>query len=242
MRRLGITDLDLLESLFEQLPGSPFFVKDRGLRYVAANTAMAKLCGVSCPRELYGRRVDEFFPADLAKRYEELDADVLSSGRAMTNMLESSMSSEGETAWLLYARVPVRAADGSTVGVTATSRRLKLGWVSEESYRRLSVVTERLRREFRKPLRLAMLAAEVGASASQLERDFRKLFSTTPQAFLQQIRMQEAMSLLQDQSASIAGIAHECGFADQSAFARRFKIIAGVTPSRYRRRFGRHGS
>lgn len=237
MRRLGINDLDLLEAVFEQLPNSPFFVKDKELRYCAANTAMAQLCGVKRPQNLYGRRASDFFPASLAQRYEMLDEQVLWGGSPMTNMLDRTMVARGEPAWLLFSRLPVRDGDGSIVGVVATSRRLKPQSGAQQIYDRIAAITERMRREFDEPLRLDELAQEAGVSKSQLERDFLRLFSMSPRAFLQQVRLERALQMLEATDHSIAQIAYECGYADHSAFTRRFQKIFGVHPRGYRAQY-----
>ena len=235
LRRFGINDLELIEALFGQLSGSPFFIKDRSLRYVAANPAMAALCGVTRPSDLYGRHVGEFFPAELAPSYEALDREVISAGRSITDVLHRSVEAGAGHAWLLFARVPVRDADGGCIGVAGTSRRLRPGLVGEASYERLHQVTQQLRSAFDQPLRLAELAQEAGTSPSQLERDFRRIFAVSPRGFLHRIRMQEARRLLEDSDATISAIAQECGYADQSAFTRRFAAEMGVTPTQYRR-------
>jgi AraC-like DNA-binding protein len=235
MRQFGINDLELIESLFDQLPGSPFFVKDEVLRYVAANQAMADLCGVPSGIALHGKRVGNFFPAELAESYEALDREVIASGHAITDVLHRSMEAGAEPAWLLFARIPVRAADGRCIGVAATSRRLRSGLVSEASYERLRLITARLRGDFDQPLRLDQLAEEAGTSPSQLERDFRRIFAMNPRDFLHRIRMQNARRLLEETSASVSAIAQDCGYADQSAFTRRFARSFGMAPRDYRR-------
>jgi len=237
MRQFGLNDLELIETLFEQLPASPFFIKDRDLRYVAANQAMADLCGVARARDIYGKRVGDFFPADLAQSYEMLDRQVISSGRAITDVLHRSVKAGSEHAWLLFARVPVRDSEGNSLGVAATSRRLPSGLVSEAGYDGLRRATDRLRAEFDRPLRLEQLAQLAGTSASQLERNFRKIFMTSPRAFLHRIRIQEARRLLEETDARISAVAQECGFADQSAFTRSFVTSVGATPTQYRRRY-----
>jgi AraC-like DNA-binding protein len=235
MRRFGYNDLELVEGLFGQLSESPFFIKDLDLRYVAANRAMAALCGAAHTRDLYGKRATDFFPAPLAVQYEGLDHQVISTGRRMTNVLDRSVGIGGAAAWLLFARIPVRAADGSCLGVAATSRRLRQGLISEATYQRLQRVSDRLRTRFDQPLRLAQLATEAGTSASQLERDFRKLFSITPRDFLHELRLEEARRRLEESDESVSSIAHACGYADHSAFTRRFVQAVGTTPSKYRR-------
>lgn len=234
-KRLGAVDLDLLEQLFGQLPDAPFFVKDSRLHYVAANMAMARLCGVDHPKDLYGKRVASFFPLNLARRYEMLDAQVLTSGRAITNQLELTKSANAKPAWLLFCRIPVRDPKGAIVGIAATSRQLRQPEGSEPAYRRLADALDRLRKNWDQPLRLGELARSVGISKSQIERDFKRLFGVTPRGFLQQTRMDEALRFLETDT-NIAAIAYDCGYADHSAFTRRFRQVVGISPSEYRRR------
>lgn len=236
MRLLGLADLELLEQLFEQLPHCPFFVKDRELRYVAANSAMARLCGLRRPSELYGKKAQSFFPDGLARRYEALDRQLLANGRAITNKLELSGAGV-ESAWLLYSRVPVKDWGGEIVGVAGSSRRLGRPDGADPTYRRLAKIAERLREQSDRTLRLDELADMAGISKSQLERDFLRLFALTPRAFLQHARLERALRLLETEM-SIAAIAYECGYADHSAFTRRFRESIGTSPLQYRRRLG----
>ena len=235
MRTLGLTDLDLLESLLEHHSTSPFFVKDEQLRYLAANRAMARLCGLSSGHELIGRRASDLFTPSMAEHYEALDRLVLATGRSITNVLEPATRPDGSDAWLLFARVPVRDAQGRTVGVAANASRLPSGASLHASYRRLQAATGLIRRKFDQPLRLSEIAVASGTSMAQMERDFLKVFDSTPRAFLHSLRLQEARALLEDNTLSVASIAHGCGYADHSAFARRFRRETGMTPSAYRR-------
>jgi PAS domain S-box-containing protein len=234
--QLGAMDLGLIETLFDQHSGSPFFVKDAGLRYVASNRAMARLCGVRTSRDLVGRRAGDFFPAGLAEHYEALDREVLETGRTMSNVLEDTAGPDGERAWLLFVRVPVRDASGRAVGIAANARSLPNGKATEACYRRLKAATDRIRRSFDQRLSLRAIASEAGMSITQFERDFRKVFDMTPSAFLHSLRLDQARTLLDDPSQSVAAIAHACGYADHSAFSRRFLAETGMTPSKYRKR------
>ena len=236
MRRLGTTDLDLLEALLDQQPGSPFFAKDSGLRYVAANRAMARLCGLTSGRLLFGLRAGDVFGAELGDHYETLDKLVLTTGRSMTNILEPTESQDGGPAWLLFTRVPVRDLNGAVVGVAGNARRLPNGSATEACYRRLQAGTEHLRNDFDRQVSLRQIATRIGTSITQLERDFRKVFDMTPSAFLDSLRLDKARALLAEQAMSVASIAHACGYADHSAFSRRFMKQMGTTPTEYRRR------
>lgn len=241
MRTLGATDLDLLETLLEQHPESPFFVKDAGLRYVAANSEMARLCGLTTGRELLGRRACDLFGEKLGSHYEALDLSVLSTGRSLTNFLEPTSALDGGRAWLLFARVPVRDVGGKVVGVAASACRLPGGHSAEGCYGRLSMAANLLRKSFDQHVSLHEVARRIGTSITQLERDFRRVFKMTPSAFLDSLRIDYAKGLLADPSMSVAGVAHSCGYADHSAFSRRFRKQVGTTPTEYRRDL-RHGT
>ena len=238
MERLGATDLAFLQQLLEQLPDSPFFVKDSTLRYVAANAAMAELCGVTRTADLIGRRAGEFFEPEHARRYENMDRDVLARGGALTNVLDLTEGRRRRSAWLLFSRIPVRAPDGSVVGVAAISRRLRLTRRKHETYQRLRLVAEEIRASVDRPLRLPRLCELAGLSKSQLEREFHRLFCQSPREFHQAVRMQRALELLET-PLSVAAVGYECGYGDQSAFTRRFARTFGITPSRYRQRIKR---
>jgi PAS domain S-box-containing protein len=235
MRCLGATDLDLLESLLNQHTGSPFFVKDADLRYVAANRAMARLCGLSTGSELFGRRASDLFGEELGSHYEALDKAILANGRSLTNVLEPTATEAGARAWLLFTRVPVRDRDGHVVGVAANARRLPSSLATEGCYRRLQLATEHLRSEFDQQVSMRCIAKRSGTSITQLERDFHRVFDMTPSAFLDALRLDYAKGLLADKSIPVARVAHACGYADHSAFSRRFLKRVGVTPTEYRR-------
>jgi len=47
--------------------------------------------------------------------------------------------------------------------------------------------------------------------------------------------LEAALQRLHQSDASIAAIASECGYSDQSAFTRRFRQTIGFSPSEYRR-------
>ena len=238
-RDIGI-DVETVERLFDQLPDCPFFIKDRRLRYVAANDAMVRLCGVKRRADILGRTAASFFPEAFVRRYEALDRQVLATGHAVTSKLDLSIGARAVPTWLLFARFPVRAADGAIVAVAATSRRLGQPDRNHPTYARLAAVVQRLQDRFDQPLDLTDLASLASVSRSQLERDFKRLFHLTPQDFLHKLRIDRALKLLEG-DLSVAAVAQECGYADHSAFTRRFREQIGMPPQAYRMRLAQGG-
>ncbi|MBB6227919.1 AraC-like DNA-binding protein [Polymorphobacter multimanifer] len=230
----------LASSLFERLDDCPFFIKDAGLRYVAANPAMARLCGVRDAAALLGARASAFFPPLVAARYEALDAQVLASGEPLTDRLDLAAAGRGSAAWLLFSRHPLRGEDGSIIGVAASARRLAASEARQPMYARLARAVAQLEARPSGALDLEGLAALVGVSPSQLERDFRSAFGMSPMRFLHKLRIDRALPLIRD-GQPIAEVAQAVGYTDQSAFTRRFGLVMGCTPTEWRRDRGQHG-
>lgn len=234
-RMLGVANLELLEQLFDRLSSNPFFVKDAELRYVAANPAMARLCGVRNSRSLVGKSARDIFPAGSAERYEALDRRILAGGRPIKDRLELVPGHDRARTWLLFSRFPVTDHEGRIVGVAATSRSLPAPERQHPIYSRLADAVRHIRAHFDAPLNVERIAAQAGISKSQLERDFSRIFGSTMQAFLHSSRMEHAIQALEGRS-TIAQIALDCGYSDHSAFTRRFHAVVGLTPREYRQR------
>ncbi|WP_430388313.1 helix-turn-helix domain-containing protein [Blastomonas fulva] len=228
-RFLGTADLDLLEAIFEGLPDCPFFVKDSGLRYIAANPAMLRLIRRRSLGDIIGLRASDLFPDHLAARYEALDRQLLATGQPIHDRLEQTV----DGIWLLFARIPVRDRNGACVGLIATAQRMRAGDPAHIVYQRLAQSAEMLEDRFDQPLALRHLAELARISPSQLERDFQRSFGMTPSTFLHKRRIEHAIGLLA-RGLSITEIAHRCGYADHSAFTRRFRSVTGLAPTAYR--------
>lgn len=87
---------------------------------------------------------------------------------------------------------------------------------------------------FARSMRLAELAKECGLSPFQLVRAFRAAFGAPPHAYLMQVRVRHARTML-SRGDAISNVAFACGFVDQSHLTRVFKRHFGLTPGAYRR-------
>lgn len=232
-RRLGNVSLEFLDQLLEGLTDVPYFVKDASLRYVAANPAMARLCGLRRPSQMYGRRASDFFSPELVARYEAFDQQVMTTGRPISNRFDLTQGAGARPVWLLFTRVPVRGERGKVVGVAASAKRFRSAGRSDPVFNRIARVSRRIESGFGEALKLPELAEMAGVSVSQLERDFASLFGATPHAMLNKARINHALKLL-DTEMTISSIAQECGFTDHSAFTRSFREAVGVSPRAYR--------
>jgi AraC-like DNA-binding protein len=84
-------------------------------------------------------------------------------------------------------------------------------------------------------LSITGIAEACGMSTRRFVRAFRHTTGITPHRWLRAVRIERAKELLRNSSFSLAQIAHDCGFADQSHFTRVFRAGVGITPGAWRR-------
>ena len=81
------------------------------------------------------------------------------------------------------------------------------------------------------PERLSALAC---LSRKQFERNFSAFMGTSPRQFLKTVRFQNALhTKFRQKSMSLAQLAFDCGYYDQSHMINDFKSLSGFTPGQY---------
>ena len=98
----------------------------------------------------------------------------------------------------------------------------------------LADATDYVHAHFRESFRVADVAAAVGVHPVHLARVFRCRHGATVGEYVRQLRLDWAAIELAESDTSLAAVAYEAGFADQSHFTRAFKAHTAVTPGRYR--------
>lgn len=81
---------------------------------------------------------------------------------------------------------------------------------------------------------VAELAASAQLSSSHFIRRFKLATGLAPHQYLNRCRVERAKELLGSADLTIAEVAQEVGFFDQSHLIRHFKYWVGVTPKTYR--------
>lgn len=86
-------------------------------------------------------------------------------------------------------------------------------------------------------LSVEVMAEHMNLCSRQFSRRFRLEFNSSPAAFVQRLRLDQARTRLSASGCSVAGVAVSVGFRDADSFGRAFMQRFGVAPSQYRGRF-----
>ena len=84
-------------------------------------------------------------------------------------------------------------------------------------------------------VRMCQMAELCHLSPTHFRRLFRAVYRTTPNAYLLNLRLENAKYMLHSPTATVAEIARSVGFRDVNYFTRFFKNHTGLTPLKYRR-------
>lgn len=223
-------------ALFDYLPGLSFFVKDRQGRFMALNRRGCEYCGVASEAEAVGKTDYEFFPTARADEYRAADRQVIESGEAIVNRVESAPEDAGSPRLVMTSKIPLRDRRGRVIGVAGFSRQIERMQVPAGTADAFATVIEYVHTHFAEHLSTSQLAEMAGLSESHFERRFRHAFSTSPRQYLVRVRIEHASKLLRESDQTISKIAQACGFYDHAHFSRCFRRIMNQSPTEYRRR------
>jgi len=223
------------EELFDSLTDLVYFLKNHRGQYMVVNQALVERCGLRHKHELIGKTADQVYPAPLGASYRAQDEAVIRTREPILNHLELQIYPGGNTGWCVTSKVPLRGKRGDVAGLVGISKDLRATSDAGEDYAPLAAVIEHIHAHYDQPLKLHDLAAMAGLSTYQFEQRIRKIFAITAGQFIQKVRMDAAVRRLRETNDSIAKIALDCGYAEQSSFTRQFKLTVGLSPARYRR-------
>ncbi len=227
-----------VRQLLEYLPGIYFFLKDRESRMIAASRLILDRFGLASEEEIVGTTDYDFFPPQLAEGFVRDDQLVINSGEPLLNRVEIWYTENRLLDWFVTNKLPVRNRKGEIIGVMGTVRSYEGSRGSLLPYSQISHVVDYIREHHRDQRRITVqeLAKRAGVSTRQLHRRFQQVLGMSAQEFLNKTRIQAACDALLNSSESIARIAVDFGFCDQSAFTQRFKKQIGLTPHQFRER------
>lgn len=97
---------------------------------------------------------------------------------------------------------------------------------------RVAKAIDWLKENFREPLRIEELAAQVQMSNSTLHHHFRKLTAMSPLQYQKWLRLNEARRLMLNENKDATSAAFQVGYESPSQFSREYRRLFGQPPKR----------
>ncbi len=227
-----------LDLLLNRVPDVAFFIKDHEYRFVTGNPALLRLIGAASLDDLIGK-TDMAFTADfLAESFHADDQAVLEKGERILDRVEL-VPTPDTLQWRCTTKIPLYDHDGQIIGLVGMTREINDSDTVYRSHPGMHSIVEYVQAHYQGGITKADMAKVAKISISTLERLFRKLFGITPGQYVRKIRLNAACQLIRESDRSLAEIARDSGFFDQTSMTHSFRSELKITPSRYRQRFAK---
>lgn len=240
LRRIGASPPEVIE-LFDYLEDTPLWMKDAAGHYAWVNVSFLLNFGVKTRAEIIGRTDYDLCGEVLANQYRIDDERVLR-GQRILSRVELVGRFDHTARWCVTSKVPLRDPRGRIVGTAGVTRPLsqretKGATPSTPAGSPLSVAIRFISQNYADRITNDDLAKACGLSVRAFERQFQAAYHCSPHDYVRQLRVRMSCSALVFSPKSLAAVATEFGFADQSHFTKEFKKFMAETPRAYRTRY-----
>ena len=130
----------LLQALMDNIPDHIYF-KDTQGRFIRNSRSQATLLGLDDPSQAVGKTDFDFFP-HAAKAFAE-EQEVMRTGKPLVDFEEWVVWPDGREMWVSTNKVPLRDAQGQTIGIFGISRDITGRKHAEQAIRQLNTDLER---------------------------------------------------------------------------------------------------
>jgi AraC-like DNA-binding protein len=238
LSRIGTIAPEVIE-LFDYLEDTPLWMKDDAGHYEWVNVSFLLNFGVKTRAEIIGRTDYDFCGEVLASQYRIDDERVLRGDRILSRV--ELVGRFNHTArWCVTSKVPLRDPKGRIIGTAGVTRPLaqRDGTASAmPGDSPLSVAIRFISQHYADRITNEDLAKACGLSVRAFERQFQAAYNSSPHDYIRGLRVRMSCSALVFSRKSLAEVATEFGFADQSHFTKEFRRFMEETPRAYRSRY-----
>lgn len=224
-----------VKRLMDALPNVGFYIKDIHDRIVTLNVRNCEISALKDEFDAIGRRSSDLFPEPIARECLARDATVRKTGRAVVGGLNYATVDRSPQP-TIYSVFPLHDAQGKLIGTMCGFYTTDKTDGSPHARIRLQPALDWMVGHSDEPVSLASLARIAGLSVTHFRRLFRETFQESPAKYALRLRLNRARDLLETTDDTIAAIATDAGFYDQSHFVKAFRHIYQITPTAYRRR------
>ncbi len=225
-------------SLFDYTSDLYYFAKNISHQFVRVNKNMVvKLMGFENEEECIGLTDLDIWPKFLSQKYIDDDKLVFRSAKPVANRIELILREDKTIDWFYTTKIPLFDFEGNVIGVEGFSRYVKKANSDMDPIMKMPEVMDYIMNNYFNPIEVKTLAQKMNLSVKQFERNFKKIYGTTPIKYITKIRIDVACQMLAQNQISISEIALQTGFYDASHFSNQFQKTIGQSPKSYREKF-----
>ena len=229
--------LEEIQRLFEFLPNTQFWIKDKKGKFLVVNHALLAHFGLEKSEQLVGKTDADISPLHLASEYLKDDQAIMISGNSISNKLELIWEKDESLSWYSTSKIPLRDERGFIWGTAGFTRRMKSVEMSETLGAGIHEVATFLQKNYSKKITVEMMAKLAKVSVVQFHRNFLKAFRISPLRYLNNLRHKGACQLLLHTDLSMMEVARQSGYTDQSYFTKQFYKHLRILPKEYRKKY-----
>ena len=235
LRRIGAVAPEIIQ-LFDYLEDAPLWMKNEAGHYQWVNLSFLLNFGLSDRAEVIGRTDYDLCGELMANQYRIDDERVLA-GERILSRIELVGRFDHTARWCVTSKIPLHDAKGKIVGTAGITRPLGENEIGAPAGSAMSIAIRYISQHFGERITNLDLAKACGLSVRAFERQFRAAYESSPHDYIRQLRVRMSCSALVFSQKSLAQVATEFGFADQSHFTKEFRRLMNETPRTYRVRF-----
>lgn len=131
---------DELQIIMDSVPAIIFY-KDTEGRIIRTNKTNADIFGIPV-KDMVGKTTEEFFPKEQAKKMRKDDQEVIISGKAKKNIIESFSTPDG-IRWQTIDKIPHKDKEGKVTGVIGLAKDIT---VQRKAEQKLKTTYQRLKK------------------------------------------------------------------------------------------------
>ncbi|MHC1784634.1 MAG: diguanylate cyclase [Anaerolineaceae bacterium] len=121
----------LIRTVIDNIPDQ-IFAHDRDCRFILNNMSDARVIGVSDPAVLLGKSDLDFYPPELAARFQKDDRHVMNTNQPLSIHGEPSRAADGEQRWVSTIKVPLHDNQGRVIGLVGVARDITQRKLAED--------------------------------------------------------------------------------------------------------------
>ena len=226
-----------VKRMMDALPNVGFYIKDINDRIITLNNRNCEISALKDEFDAIGKKSSDLFPARIGQECLARDALVRKTGKPVVGGINYATVDRSPNP-TIYSVFPLHDSAGNLIGTMCGFYYTEKADNSHLARTKLQPVLEWMTQHEGETTSLETLARLANLSVTHFRRLFMETFNETPGKYALRLRLNRAREMLETSDYTVAAIALEAGFYDQSHFVKAFQRIYRMTPTQYRKRHG----